>query len=384
MINNCNKIPDVHSEFICKDRYSVEVIDDLNKFKNIKEQWNSLAFQHSKKYLFLSHDWYELWLHYFLKDSDLCIITVSRDDKLVAIAPFIRKHVSIKRVPVILLQTIGNAYSPLSSLIIDVDENEATIGHILFNALADEGPDWDIVQIGPLYDGKIYEQTKKLFVSSRYEWVEKVVDTNWRLTCDGLNYDDYLKKLKKSVRQEIKRRNKKIESLGNVEISIAKGTEAYKIIDDYFHVYSNSWKKEEKLGPGFHKDLAKIAADENNLLIAIMYLDKKPIAAQYRLLCGKKCYFIKTAYDENYHEYSVGILLLNHVLKHLMNNENVKIIDFGPGNEGYKANWAGNKFNYNNIYLFNDSIKGKFIHLAYTKIDPIARMFKFNKCIQCL
>ena len=357
-----------------QDEYSAILVDDFCKFNAVKDDWNKLAAQYGEECFFMSHGWYELWLNHFLKDSKLCIITVYKNDNLIAIAPFIWKNEVIKRIPVIKLETIGNAYSPLRSLIIDRTEKKQKMGSVLFEALK-KVSGWDIAQIGPIYDGELYSETKKVIKNMRYSWLEKVVDTNWRLPSEELNYDEYLRTRNKDVRQEIKRRNKKLEELGAIEIKIVRGDEAVGYISAYCTVYEKSWKQAEKLGPGFHINLAKLAACGNNLLLALLYLDGVPIAAQYRILCGNKCYFLKTAYDSSYQRYSVGVILLNYVLKYLMNIEHIKDIDFGPGDETYKSDWADHKNYYNNIYIFNGTMKGSLIHFAYTKIEPFARKF---------
>jgi len=352
--------------------YNVVIIKDLIKFNNIKYEWNKLASQYLDEYFFVSHDWYELWFKYFLKNSELYVITVYKRDKLVAVAPFIGRLEKIKRIPVNKLESIGNAYSPFRALMIDSTEDKQKLGSVLFKALR-KVPKWDIAQIGPVYDGELYTETKNLLDNTRYCLIEKVVDTNWRLPFEALNYDEYLRARDKSVRQEIKRRNKKLEELGSIEIKIVKGDEAVGHIADYCTVYEKSWKQSEHLGPGFHAELANIAASDNNLLLALMYLDGVPIAAQYRILCGDKCFFLKTAYDTQYKRYSVGVILLNHVLKYLMNSEQVKMIDFGPGNETYKADWAEIKGSYTNFFLFNKTIKGALIYFAYTKVGAVVR-----------
>lgn len=354
--------------------YSVVIIDNLSGFSRIQQEWDALASQYHDEYFFLSHGWYGLWLNYFLKDSRLCIITVYKGSRLVALAPFLGKVDIIKRIPVRKLESIGNAYSPLRSLIIDSSESKQDLGAFLFDTLR-KVPGWDIAQIGPLYDGELYSQAEELLCNSGGNWLHKAVDCNWRLPCEGLAYDGYLKSRDKGVRQEIKRRNKKLGELGTIEIKIVKGHEAAAYMADYSNVYEKSWKQAEHLGPGFHVDLGEIAARGNNLLLALMYLDGQPIAAQYRILCGDKCFFLKTAYDSRYKRYSVGLVLLNHVLQYLMDCEQVKMVDFGPGNETYKSDWAEIKGDYTNFYLFNKTIKGALTYFAYTKVNPIVKRF---------
>lgn len=352
--------------------YSVVIIDNLSGFSSIQQEWDALASQYPDEYFFLSHGWYDLWLKYFLNDSSLCIVTVYKGARLVAIAPFLGKEERIKRIPVRKLESIGNAYSPLRSLIIDSSESKQRLGAFLFEALS-KISGWDIAQIGPIYDGELYSQAEELLCNCGGNWLHKVVDCNWRLPCAGLEYDGYLKNRDKGVRQEIKRRNKKLGELGSIEIKIVKGHEAAAYLKDYWNVYENSWKQTERLGPGFHVELGEIAARGNNLLLAIMYLDGQPIAAQYRILSADKCFFLKTAYDSRYKRYSVGVILLNRVLQYLMDSERVKLVDFGPGNEIYKADWAEIKGNYTNFYLFNKTIKSSLIHFAYTKVNSVMR-----------
>lgn len=353
--------------------YKILIIKNIDDLVAIRDDWNNLSSLFEQEYFFINYEWYYLWLKHFLKQDNLYVISIYKEGMLIAVAPFIRKIQKIKNISVKKLELLGNAYSPVRAIIIDRNQVSEDIGNLLLNALKTIDYEWDVVQIGPVYDGNIYEDTKKLFSASKYKQIEKVVDVNWRIEVAYRNYEQYFITRKKSIRQEIRRRQKKLQELGSVEFKTLKGFTAYNYINDYCQVYKNSWKEGERLGPGFHEELAQLAAASENLLLAFIYLNGNPIAAQYRIICGDKCYFLKTAYDKKYHKISPGLILLNNVLKYLMDDLYVKVIDFGPGNEDYKSDWADSKYYYNNLYLINRTVKGAIIYHAYKNILPLFR-----------
>lgn len=356
--------------------YTYRIITNQKDLLPLKEHWNHLASLHPDYELFISYDWYELWLEYFLASNKLCVVGIFNNDRLVAIAPFIEKEETIKNIPITKLELLGNAYSPFRSFIIDPLEDKKKIGKILTSALNLIKSEWNIIQIGPLCDGVSHEYAETIIGHLGYQSIERNIDVNWRIQNQYEDFEAYLSTRKSKFRQEIKRRAKKLNVSGNVEIVISENQEAEKLINDYEKVYTKSWKQGEGIGPGFHADLAKIASDKKQLLIAIIYLDDEPIAAQYRIICGNKCYFLKTAYDAQYQKYSAGFVLLYEDIKYLIDDRKISIIDFGPGNETYKSEWADTFGEYREFIVFNNTIKGTLIYRGYTRLFPFLSRVK--------
>jgi len=85
------------------------------------------------------------------------------------------------------------------------------------------------------------------------------------------------------------------------------------------------------------------------------------------------CYFLKTAYDDEYKKYGAGSILLAEVIKYLIDTERVKNIDFGPGDELYKTNWASGKREMKRIIVFNKTSKGNCLAVLNNNVLPTIR-----------
>jgi CelD/BcsL family acetyltransferase involved in cellulose biosynthesis len=138
----------------------------------------------------------------------------------------------------------------------------------------------------------------------------------------------------------------------------------------YYDVYKRSWKKGESIGPTFHRDFAKLAAEKGWLRLGFLFLNNLPIAAQFRIVSNGLAYFLKTSYDQNYRSFAPGIILLSKMIPYLLDNDKVTEIDYGSGDESYKGNWVCDKREIRRLLVFNNNPRAKYLTLLMMKILP--------------
>jgi CelD/BcsL family acetyltransferase involved in cellulose biosynthesis len=244
---------------------------------------------------------------------------------------------------------------------------------------------WDVIDLYPISS----EDENALIIRStidegKYVMSEETSYINWYI--EDINYtgEEYLRGRSKDVRNEVKRRRKRLEELGDIEFKVINGDdkEVEKYIDLYYQVYSNSWKKGERIGPNFHRDLGRLAADKGWLRLGFLCLNGVPIASQFRIVFKDYCYFLKTAYDDAYKKYGLGTIILAEMIKYLIDSEGIRKIDFGPGDESYKSYWASGKREMKRILLFNRSFKGNLLALLSNRILPTVNKYKTTKRIK--
>jgi CelD/BcsL family acetyltransferase involved in cellulose biosynthesis len=245
--------------------------------------------------------------------------------------------------------------------------------------------EWDVMDLYPIpSEDENRLIIKSIIDESKYRISEETYYINWYI--EDINYsgDEYLSKRDKDVRHEVKRRRKRLEELGNLEFKVIKGDdkEVEKYIDLYYQVYRKSWKKGERIGPNFHRDLMRFAADKGWLRLGFLFLNSVPIASQLRIVYKDYCYFLKTAYDDAYKKYGPGTIMLAEMIAYLIDCEGIKKIDFGPGDESYKSSWASDKREMKKILLFNRSLKGNLLVLLNNKILPAVNRYKTTKRIK--
>jgi CelD/BcsL family acetyltransferase involved in cellulose biosynthesis len=111
---------------------------------------------------------------------------------------------------------------------------------------------------------------------------------------------------------------------------------------DYELVYDASWKPEEG-SPDFLRALARQEGAAGTLRLGLAYKDGAPVAAQLWLTEGRLATIHKLAYAEAAQSLSPGTVLSMAMFRHALDIDRVNGIDFGLGDEPYKADWMEHK-----------------------------------------
>ena len=107
----------------------------------------------------------------------------------------------------------------------------------------------------------------------------------------------------------------------------------------YEAVYAASWKEAEPF-PGFMRALAAACARRGALRLGCWFIDGDPAAAQFWIVHGGKATIYKLAHDRLYHTRSVGSALTLRMFQEVLDGDRPDRIDFGLGDEPFKADWT--------------------------------------------
>jgi len=107
----------------------------------------------------------------------------------------------------------------------------------------------------------------------------------------------------------------------------------------YDAVYDASWKETEPF-PGFMRALADACARRGALRLGCWSIDGDPAAAQFWIVHGGRATIYKLAHDRLYHTRSVGSALTLRMFQEILDGDRPARIDFGLGDEPFKADWT--------------------------------------------
>jgi hypothetical protein len=169
----------------------------------------------------------------------------------------------------------------------------------------------------------------------RSGWVvfSKQVSTSWKAHVAGLSFEDYWAARPGQLRNTYKRKNGKAEF--DVTIYDQFDETAW---EEFEAVYGDSWKPDEG-APTFLRETAIFEGDAGCLRLGICRLDGIAVAAQYWTVERGTASIHKLAHRESTRELSPGTVLSTALFRHVIDQDKVDIIDFGTGDEPYKADW---------------------------------------------
>lgn len=164
---------------------------------------------------------------------------------------------------------------------------------------------------------------------------------NWYLPVAGLGWADYLAARPGDLRSTIRRRLARAERDPAIGFELIRGGAALEGgIAAYEAVYARSWKEAEPF-PRFAATLMHEAAAAGVLRLGVLREATTPVAAQFWLVAGGIATVHKLAHDEAARGRSPGTVLTALMIRHLLAAEGVTMLDFGRGDDPYKAGWTG-------------------------------------------
>ncbi len=158
-------------------------------------------------------------------------------------------------------------------------------------------------------------------------------DENHILEVKGRSFDTYWQSRPSRLKNTVKRKGRS----GVVTIRIEREYQPDSWAD-YERVYARSWKPHEG-SPEFLRQLAERESVAGALRIGLAYIDGAPVAAQFWTVENGAALIHKLAHDERHMHASPGTLLTAALFQHVIDIDHVDVIDFGTGNDAYKAEW---------------------------------------------
>jgi CelD/BcsL family acetyltransferase involved in cellulose biosynthesis len=188
-------------------------------------------------------------------------------------------------------------------------------------------------------------------------WIPSVTPfaVNWRVDTAGKDFEAYWSERPGQLRNTAKRRAK----AANLEVAIHDRFDEAAWAD-YEAVYRASWKPEEGSFP-FLRALAEAEGAAGTLRLGIARSDGAPVAAQLWLVENGEAVIHKLAYAESAKELSPGTILSMAMFRHVLDRDRVERIDYGNGDEPYKADWMAERRTLWQLRAFNPrTMKGLF------------------------
>lgn len=183
-------------------------------------------------------------------------------------------------------------------------------------------------------------------------WIALAAATgvNWVADTDGLDFDAYWARRPSRLRNTAKRKAAKA-GLG-IELFDGFDAEAWAA---YEQVYLASWKPEEG-SSAFLRAFAEQAGAWGALRLGVARkAGGVPVAAQLWTVDAGVATIHKLSYVEAEKASSPGTILSEAMFRHVIGRDRPRLIDFGTGNDAYKADWMDRKRPLYRLGLYNRS-----------------------------
>ena len=279
------------------------------------------------------------------------------------------------------LEGLANWYSSLYSVLALPGDMQQERLQRLATALAAERPRWDVLDLhpldpaDPLFQPLLDALGAAGMVTQRY-----FCFVNWYLDVDGRSYDTYADSLPSKLRSTLKRKGRQLAKSGRAQFEIVTGGgQLEAAIAAYQQVYARSWKSPEP-SPDFMPGLMRTCAAQGWLRLGIATVDGVPAAAQLWIVCRGVAAIYKLAYDERYASLSIGSLLTEQLMRHVIDIDQVAEVDYLTGDDPYKRDWMSASRERCGIIAFNlrspRGLAAAAVHLGGGRMKALLRRLR--------
>ena len=303
-----------------------------NRIDPLAAEWERLA-QHLNASPFLRPGWVDAWWRAF-GVGRLQILAAYQNGRLAGVLP-LRRYRGV-------LSSTTNDHSPLFGVLAANGAAADALAHALFSHKPRR---IDLSLLPPFGVGVSLVHTAA--EAAGYRVIADSMHRSPYVVVNETSWDAYQSGLSKNLRQDLRRRKRRLEQEGRLTLEVCDGTENLnKLLEEGFGIEGSGWKEAEGTSINahpstrrFYTEVAHWAAERGKLRLAFLRLDGQPLAFDFCLECRKIHYMLKTGYDPAYARFSPG-----KVLRHLMLarafSEGLAIYDFGGLAEPYKQKYT--------------------------------------------
>lgn len=171
----------------------------------------------------------------------------------------------------------------------------------------------------------------RVFADAGWSVEQTRCDDNHVLPVNGRSFAEYWATRPGRMRTTLKRKAKKVECA----IWTSFDDKAWA---DYEAIYGESWKTAEDQ-PDLLRQFAQQEGAAGRIRLAIAAHDGLPVAAQFWTVENRTAYIHKLAHLESHKNLSAGTTLTAALFEHVIDKDEVELVDFGTGSDAYKADW---------------------------------------------
>lgn len=352
--------------------------------RGLADEWASLCEEGASNEPFLRPEWFAAFIKNFGCKVD--IITVRREGHLRALLPLMQSRSTLHGVPVRKLEAVYNLNTQRFDLIHGADESEKNaILRRLWKAIQGQ-PGWDVMEMRLVKkDSWLADLLAVAEDESNKTGVWEMDAAPFIALPSAVNSDisinEFLKGSRKHLRQQLDRRTRRLNEIGNVEHVV---TREYSpdLLERYFELETKGWKgrqgtavTDDAAVSQLHHEFAHAVSDNGTLYAYELRLDGKTIAMSLNILCGGRMVHWKTSYDEEYSRYSPGNLLFKKLVADCMEAKICEIDLLSPATAN-KRFWATGERQHAAFYIFSRGLAGTLLHKWKFTVMTNLRGFK--------
>ena len=344
-----------------------EIIDALTP------AWSRLCDELQDTEPFFRPEWIGACLKAFFPTQQVTLLSAWSADRLLAVLPLLKERTWFCGLPVTRLSPVATVHSFRVGIVRRAGAEGDEAVRALWQAIR-QTPEWDVFEIAYALEGGGLETLAKTAQEAGFHVARSRTSQALYLPIapqTGQPKKDavpaWLACTRPKFRANIRRSRRQLEEQGTLILRHV-GEFDRDALDKFYALERSGWKGQQgtaiicnqntKL---FYNEIARAAARNGFLSLDFLELNGRPIAAHYALNVRGRYFLVKAGYDERFHRYSPGQLLVNEILNET-ESRGLRELDFvGPATWD-EGRWAASRRNHLQVFIFRKGAYGAMLH----------------------
>ena len=313
-----------------------DLVSDMEGFARIEGRWRELA--ESAGNAFLSPEWFRCWLETPGRTEDWAVAVVPGErDRFDGVLPVILEGPPTRRT-LRLSGGLGDHFHPLARY-----GDQSAIAAAAAEALHSSGQKITMAVLVNVDHGAAWP--RELWVGPRRARANQQSESELPYVTLPSTWEEYLAGRSSNARQQIRRRERKLDKLGDVAFRSASPDTLSADLETLFDLHLRRWSErgrsslEDPAARDYISRFAAAAQERGWLRLNVLEVDAQPVAAFFGWRLGARFAFYQSGFDPEWSEHSVGAVLLAKTIRGAI-EEGAHEFDMLLGTEPYKRRFA--------------------------------------------
>jgi CelD/BcsL family acetyltransferase involved in cellulose biosynthesis len=350
-----------------RDHGDEPVAEVTHDIEALASPWEELADRTGAP-PFMRPGWMAAWSKAFGTGTPL-IVTVRHKGRLTGVLPLERRSGA--------LYALANHHSPLYR---PVAQDATTVRALADRALGEVSRRLELFLVDDQHD--LTAAMLEALVTTGCRSHTRIVRRTPFLIPDA-GWEGVLSSLSRQDRKELRRRRRRLEEVGPVELETIRDRAGLeRTFDELLVLEDSGWKAARGTAIAsqpetreFYREVATWAADRGLLMLFFLTVGGRRIAVDLCLEAAGVRYMLKGGFDPEFASVSPGNVLLEANLAHGVES-GLKRIELGGGSDAYKLRWTRATHPFSEVQIFSPSAAGRGAWLVQAHALPAARRLR--------
>lgn len=361
----------------------ISAVSEYEDFKASRLMWEDLLSRSGIDNVFLSYDWIDACIRHFYRDDNLLILNVYEGEDLTGIAPLVIRRYRYFGLPVRVACFIGTVISDRMDFILDGDRKKGIA--LIMDYLMAIKDKWDFIDLEEMAD---YTGTAGMI----REWLNgngrKIINILGPARKSFfIEFNGKKESLEKKFSREFHRKSRKaVNKWKGMDVGFRRyrdgEIDAERLFAEVVRMERESWQGNKKTGifskekeRDFHREIFNKFYRKRQMDVAVLNVDKRPIAYIYNYQYGGRLYNYNMAFDKKYSRISPGTMLMLWVLGD-SSRKGVSEFDFIRGEDPWKQRFAEDFRLHERVRIFKPAPYSGSLYFLQSRVMPYLKSKK--------